>query len=381
MSESRVFAIILAAGRSERMGFDKVRFPLRGKPVWRYSYDTFANHPEVEAVGIVGDIEVASIPPGFEAVHSPAWIIPGGASRTESSRLGLEATPDWADIVLIHDAARPFVTPEVISRVIQGVKDHQAATPGIPSADTIKRQTHEGIETLNRQELFATQTPQGAYREQLLSLYRVNNQEYTDDMAMLEANGIQPQIVPGDPNNFKITTPEDIARAAALLGTPEIRTGLGYDIHRFSTDPNRPLWLGGVKFDNYTGLDGHSDADAVLHAVVDSLLGAASLGDIGAIFPNTDPQWKDAPSIQFVAYAGRELEARGWQILNVDIAVIAEFPKVMKRAIEIRQTIANALECDLERISIKATTNEQLGSIGRGEGIAAFATATIRQRF
>lgn len=371
MSEPRVFAIILAAGRGERMGFDKVQFPLRGKPVWRYSFETFASHPLVEGVGIVGTVDCPE-------AH---FVVAGGSSRTESSAKGLAAIPDWAEIVLIHDAARPFVSHDVISRVIEGVKSYGAATPGIPSADTIKRVGPDGPETLNRQELFATQTPQGAWREPLLTLYRDNTMEYTDDMAILEANGIQPQIVAGEPSNFKITTPEDLARAVGLLGQPEIRTGLGYDIHRFSEDPDRPMWLGGVKFENIAGLDGHSDADAVLHAVVDALLGAGSLGDIGALFPNTDPQWKNAPSIQFVTYAAEQLEKRGWQILNIDIAVIAEAPKVMIRAVEIRETIARAIRSEIERISIKATTNEQLGSLGRGEGIAAFATATIRQRF
>jgi 2-C-methyl-D-erythritol 4-phosphate cytidylyltransferase / 2-C-methyl-D-erythritol 2,4-cyclodiphosphate synthase len=366
-----VFAVILAAGRSERMGFDKVRFPLRGKPVWRYSFETFLAHPEVDGVGIVGDIECPDA----------SFVVPGGESRTESSRRGLEAVPSDAEIVLIHDAARPFVPADLISRVIDGVRQAKASTPGIPSADTIKRIHPGGLETLPRDELVATQTPQGALRELLVSLYRVNNQEFTDDMAMLEANGMKPQLVAGDPRNFKITTPEDLARAAALLGPPEIRTGLGYDIHRFSTDPDRELWLGGVKFEKIAGLEGHSDADAVLHAVVDSLLGAASLGDIGALFPNTDPRWKDAPSIQFVRYAAEQLEQRGWDVVNIDICVIAEMPKVMPRAADIRKTISEAIGCDMDRVSIKATTNEELGALGRREGIAAYATATIRQRF
>lgn len=367
----KVFAVLLAAGRSERMGFDKIRFPLRGKPVWRHSFDALHSHPEIAGVGIVGDVECPEAD----------FVIAGGDSRTASSKNGIVATPEWAEIVLIHDAARPFVSAEVISRVIQGVREAGASTPGIPSADTIKRIGRDGLETLPREELVATQTPQGALREQLLSLYRVNNQEFTDDMAMLEANGMKPKLVAGDPRNFKITTPEDLARAAAMLGAPETRTGIGYDIHRFSPDPERELWLGGIRFEGAPGLDGHSDADVILHAVVDSLLGAASLGDIGAIFPNTDPQWKNEPSIHFVRYAADELGQRGWDIVHIDIAVIAEMPKVMPRALEIRTTLAGAIGCDLDRVSIKATTNETLGAIGRGEGIAAFATATIRQRF
>lgn len=367
----RCFAIILAAGKGERMGFDKVRYPLRGKPVWRYSFETFLSHPRVEGVGIVGEADAPEA----------AFVVPGGRTRSESSRIGLEACPDWADIVLIHDAARPFVTHAVIDGVIECVEHSGPATPGIRTADTIKQMDGTLVTTLNRDRLFATQTPQGALREQLLSLYRVNTQEYTDDMALLESQGIPTHIVPGDPNNFKITTPEDLTRAAALLGPPEIRTGLGFDIHRFSPDPDRSLWLGGVQFENHAGLDGHSDADVVLHAVVDALLGAAAEGDIGALYPNTDPQWKNFPSSRFVEDTARLLEQKGWQIVNIDIAMIAETPKIMSRAVEIRTAIARAAGCDLSRISIKATTNEQLGSIGRSEGIAAYATATIRQRF
>lgn len=367
----RCFAIILAAGKGERMGFDKVRYSLRGKPIWRYSYDTFRSHPRIEGVGVVGDVET----------DDATFVRPGGATRSDSSRIGLEAVPEWADIVLIHDAARPFVTHAVIDRVIECVETRGPATPGIPSPDTIKQVRDESVTTLVRSELFATQTPQGALREQLLSLYRDNKQEFTDDMAVLENSGIETFIVPGDPNNFKVTTPEDLVRAGAVLGPAEIRTGLGFDIHRFSTEPDRPLWLGGVQFEGEVGLEGHSDADVVLHAVVDALLGAASQGDIGCLYPNTDPQWKNFPSIRFVQDTKALLDRNGWQVVNVDIAVIAEKPKIMKRALEIREAIARALECDLSRISIKATTNEQLGSLGRGEGISAYATATIRERF
>jgi 2-C-methyl-D-erythritol 4-phosphate cytidylyltransferase/2-C-methyl-D-erythritol 2,4-cyclodiphosphate synthase len=190
---------------------------------------------------------------------------------------------------------------------------------------------------------------------------------------------VQPVLVPGEPGNFKITTPEDFLRAQGALGMSETRSGFGYDIHPFSEDAERALWLGGVHFPGHPGLEGHSDADVLLHAVTDSLLGAAALGDIGQHFPNTDPQWRGKASSHFLRHAATLLQAEGWSVVNIDATVVAESPKVMKRASEIRMAIADAVGCDAARVSVKATTNERLGSIGRSEGIAAFATATIRR--
>jgi 2-C-methyl-D-erythritol 4-phosphate cytidylyltransferase/2-C-methyl-D-erythritol 2,4-cyclodiphosphate synthase len=196
-------------------------------------------------------------------------------------------------------------------------------------------------------------------------------------MALVEALGVHPEIVQGEPNNFKITTPEDLARARAIASPAEVRVGIGYDIHPFSDDPSRKLFLGGVHFPDHRALDGHSDADVVLHAATDALLGAAGLGDIGQHFPNTDPRWRGAPSLTFLHHAGVLLAEAGWRIVNLDLTAIAESPKIMKKAPEIRSAIAQCLGIEDSRVSIKATTNERLGSIGRGEGIAAFATASI----
>jgi 2-C-methyl-D-erythritol 4-phosphate cytidylyltransferase/2-C-methyl-D-erythritol 2,4-cyclodiphosphate synthase len=199
----------------------------------------------------------------------------------------------------------------------------------------------------------------------------------TDEMALVEALGVDPLIVPGESTNFKITNPEDLARARAIAGSGEMRTGMGYDIHPFSDDPSRTLFLGGVPFSDHPALAGHSDADVILHAATDALLGAAGMGDIGQHFPNTDPRWHGEPSLTFLRHAVSLLAAAGWRVVNLDMTAVAESPKIMKQADRIRQVVSEAMGVEPSRVSIKATTNERLGSIGRGEGIAAFAVATI----
>jgi 2-C-methyl-D-erythritol 4-phosphate cytidylyltransferase / 2-C-methyl-D-erythritol 2,4-cyclodiphosphate synthase len=370
-----IVAAILAAGRGERFGGDKMLLTLRGKPLWRYSFDRFLQHPEVDAVGIVCAEEMRD----QYAREAPqaAFVVAGGSRRQDSAAAAVRAAQD-AEILLIHDGARPFVSDQVISAVIAAAREHEAAAPAVPVTDTIKQANGESYGTLDRTKLVAMQTPQGALRSRLMqAMEAAGDREFTDEMAMLEAIGIQPKLVDGEPENFKITHPADLQRAQARLGTPQVRTGIGYDIHRFSDDPTRRLYVGGVFFEGQAGLDGHSDADPLLHAAVDALLGAASLGDIGQHFPNTDPQWKDKPSLHFLRHAGNLLRQEGWRIVNLDATVIAEAPKIMKKATEIRAAIAEALEIEPSQISVKATTNEMLGAIGRGEGIAAMAIATI----
>ncbi len=309
---------------------------------------------------------------------SGVTLVAGGETRKASSLAALEAAGDAA-VLLVHDAARPFLSRELIDRVLAGVAERGAAGVALPVTDTLRR-VGEGAGTVDRRNLWAMQTPQGATAELLRRAHRASPEGSTDDLAMIEAIGVHPAIVPGDPNNFKITHPEDLARAQALLGIGEIRTGLGYDIHPFSDDPSRELWLGGVRFPGHRALDGHSDADALLHAATDALLGAAAMGDIGQHFPNTDARWRGAPSIQFLRHAAALLQADGWAVVNLDMTVIAESPKVMKQSIEIRTTVAEAIGIEVDRVSVKATTNERLGAIGRSEGIAAFATSTIQRR-
>jgi 2-C-methyl-D-erythritol 4-phosphate cytidylyltransferase/2-C-methyl-D-erythritol 2,4-cyclodiphosphate synthase len=367
----RVVAAVLAAGKGERFGGDKVLADLGGKPVWRSCFDTLIHHPEVDGVGIVASSSNLAAFAGTEA----AFVVEGGDNRQESSLRAVQAAE--ADIVLLQDAARPFLTHDVISRVMEGIARSGAAAPAAPVPDTLRLATGGGYELIDRTKTVAMQTPQGARRDLLLSAHAKADRIYTDEIALLEAIGAKYEIVEGDPENFKITTAADLVRARAKVRGVETRTGIGYDIHPFSSDPARRLMLGGVAFESCTGLEGHSDADVVLHAVVDALLGAAALGDIGQHFPNTDERWRGEPSITFLHHAGSLLAQNGWTVVNLDITMIGEKPKVMPRALDVRSSIAQALGVDVGRVSFKATTNEGLGSLGRGEGIAAHAVATI----
>ena len=370
----KAFAVILAAGRGERFGEDKVIQPLGGKPVWKWSFDLFRSMPEISGVGIVCSQH------NWDSIKTladdAAFVILGGDNRQESSRLGTERSPDDAEVVLIHDAARPLVSRDIVVRVLEGCETLGAAAAAISAVDTLRERTPVGSTILNREKIIAMQTPQGGRRQSLLDAHAQASQVYTDEMALLESAGYGVKIVDGSATNFKITTVEDLERARVSVNA-ETRTGMGYDVHRFSSDPKRALYLGGVRFDGCQGLDGHSDADVVIHAAVDALLGAAALGDIGQHFPPTDMRWKDEPSLTFLTRAGEMLAEKGFRLVNLDITVIAEKPKIMPMAANIRRVFAAALNTASDRISIKATTNEGLGSIGRGEGIAAFATATI----
>lgn len=354
-----VFAILLAAGTSQRFGRDKLREQVSGKEVWQRSFRALADHPQVDAVGIVGDVECPEA----------AFIVPGGATRQESSRAGIEALPDDAEVVLIHDAARPFTSAEVISRVIEGVRLDGAAYAAVPVTDTIR--TRAG-ETLDRSELLSVQTPQGALAEHFRRAHDEAPAGATDDIALLHAIGVAAKPVEGDPANIKITHPNDLP----MPSLSDVRTGFGYDTHRFSDDPDRPLMLGGIALPG-PGLEGHSDADALLHAIVDALLGALGKGDIGIHFPPSDPRWKDEPSLTFLT-AARDLIG-DWTIAQIDATVIAERPKLAPHWPAMKAAIADALGIEEERVSLKATTNEQMGALGRAEGIAALATATLHR--
>ena len=369
------FAVLLAAGSGTRFGQDKLLQDLGGKPVWKWSFDSLLAHPSVDSVGIVcSGSNRAAIEP--LAQHA-AYVLTGGDSRQKSAEIGCAASPGSADFLLIHDAARPFLNPDLVARVLAAAGQAGAAAPALPVTDTIRRAESQGFELLDRTGLLAMQTPQAARRSLMLAAHRQAKGQMTDDLALLEAIGVKPSIVPGDPSGFKITEPSDLERARAILRPMRTRTGFGYDVHRFSPDPNRPLWLGGVRFEGTPGLEGHSDADAALHAVVDAILGAAALGDIGRLFPNTAPRWKDEPSATFLKAAAESAKKAGWSIEHVDLTILAEQPKVSDRVEEMKAAIAHALQIEPAAVSIKATTNEGLGAIGRGEGIAAYAVATL----
>jgi 2-C-methyl-D-erythritol 4-phosphate cytidylyltransferase/2-C-methyl-D-erythritol 2,4-cyclodiphosphate synthase len=371
-------AVILAAGSGSRFGKDKLAVKLRGIPVWQRSYLAFKNHPGVDQTIVVcSDINFAEVK---LALGEDADVIMGGDTRTASTIAGLwKAAQTDCQGIMFHDAARPFVTSEVISRVIESVRKGLAVAAAIPSVDTIKVAGEFEISAhLQRNGLISMQTPQGGPVDFFASAFSKVHTSTTDDMELLSKAGYTTHWVMGDPNNFKITTPDDLARANAIMGT-EHRTGLGYDIHRFSMESERACWLGGVLFEGEIGLEGHSDADVILHAVVDALLGTISAGDIGQLFPNTDQVNKDRPSADFLVEAGKRVAEQGWNIGHIDIAIQAEKPKIMPRAREIREKIAGLLSLPVESVSVKATTQEGLGAIGRGEGIAAYAVCNINR--
>lgn len=366
-ADADVGVVIVAAGSGSRFGGDKTQAELGGRPLWRWSYETFRAHPQVCEIVLVGG----------EHLDGQSSRIAGGATRQESSKLGVGAVSSRATVILVHDAARPFVSRSIIDAVIEGCRTRGAAAPVIPVVDTL-RSTERGEPMPDRTKLVAMQTPQGARASLLRRAHAEAKREYTDEIALIEALGEPWEPVAGSHQNFKVTVREDLDRAEAMLRR-EVRTGFGYDVHAFSIEPNRPLWLGGVHFPDHPGLEGHSDADALLHAIADALLGAAALGDIGQHFPPGDPQWKDRGSLYFVRAAAALLAERGWRVVHVDSTVIAESPKIMPQAEAMRALIADAAGTTIDRISVKATTNEGLGAIGRREGIAAYSTATIER--
>lgn len=323
----------------------------------------------------------------------PVSVVEGGTTRQESSSLGLATAPAGAQLIAVHDAARPLVSEVLITALLDTATVHGATVPATPICDTIKKGTMNGVidATADRSELFAVQTPQ-VFASHLLrrahSIARETTLPFTDDAALVEQLGEPVRLYPGDPTNIKITTPQDLEEARRLWSVrnpsesrnasnafPDIRIGMGYDIHRFALD--RPLMLGGVRFDHPLGLDGHSDADVLLHAVCDALLGASGLGDIGHMFPNTDVRYKNTSSLLLLREVRGKVEADGWLVQNVDISLVAEAPQLAPKAEQIRATIAETLGIPSDRIGLKATTNEQLGAIGRGEGAACFAVALL----
>ncbi len=372
MAEPSVAVILVAAGSSSRMGGDvpKVYRQLNGKMVIEHSLERFEKHPRISHILVVAN-------PDHAKLYAPLKergisFCAGGKTRQGSVYCGLDALadtpPDW---VLVHDAARPNVSAAVIDRVLEALEDAPAAIPAIAVKDTIRDQS----QTLSREALRAVQTPQGFHYPELLAAHlATHGTEYTDDAAVMEAAGMPVTLVQGDEVNAKLTTPEDWARLAPAA---ETRIGQGYDVHALIEDDARPLVLCGVVVPSPLALKGHSDADVGLHALTDALLGAIGQGDIGEHFPPTDDRWKNADSSAFVAEALRLLRARGGRLMNADITIIAETPKLMAHKAAMRARVAELLEVTEDRINIKATTTEGLGFVGRKEGIAAQAVVSV----
>lgn len=381
-----IAAIVVAAGRGERAGGGRPKQyrTIGGSPVLARSLRPFLRHDRIGLVVAVvnpdhGDL-YRQCAPQRDKLLPP---VDGGATRQESVRRGLEALePRRPSLVLIHDAARPFLTGAVIDRVIAGLAESEAVLAAVPLADTLKRAEPDGIVTTtpSRDGLFLAQTPQGFAFEAILAAHRQAagaDGTFTDDAAIAEYAGIPVRLVAGDPANTKITTEEDIRMAERLLSAGrETRIGSGYDVHRLG--PGDAVILGGVEIPSDRSLIGHSDADVVLHALTDAVLGALAEGDIGTHFPPSDNAWKGASSDRFLADAVARVAARGGTVVHLDATVIAEAPKIGPHREAMRRRIAEICALAPDRVSIKATTNERLGFVGRGEGIAAMATATVQ---
>ena len=388
-----VTTLIVAAGKGARAtggaAPPKQYRPIGGVPMIARTIAAFAAHPRIDDILVVihPDDETlyqAASKPFSGRLRKP---IPGGARRQDSVRAGLEALASAApSSVLIHDAARPFVPAELIDRVIDSLGTHQGALPALPVTDSIKRAQQGRVTgTVERDSLWQAQTPQGFKFDAILAAHRAAAREpgrdFTDDSGVAEWFGLEIALVEGAASNRKLTTAEDLRIADALLqkkearGTGTIRVASGYDVHAFG--PGDTVTLCGVSIPHPKKLVGHSDADVGLHALTDALLGTIAEGDIGVHFPPSDARWRGAPSELFLKHAAAKVEQRGGTIVHVDVTLLCEAPRIGPYRDQMRGRIAAMLGLEVSQVSIKATTNEGLGFIGRGEGIAAMATATV----
>ena len=379
----KIAQILVAAGKGARLGGDlpKQYLPLGRKTVIAHTLDSSYRS------GIFDQIVVV-IAPGDQVIHSiidnydPApLLVEGGATRTDSVKAGLNAlTSTPPDFILIHDAARPFATPKLMTSLIEALADSDAAVPVLPVVDAIKSfQSGDIGEDLDRSALRAIQTPQAFKFAKIMSAFEnlSPNASYADDIAIAREAGLKIKTVDGETSNFKITYPDDLKRAQNMIENNRRYTacGQGYDVHR--VEPGDSLWLCGVEIPAGFSLKGHSDADVGLHALTDALLGALAEGDIGDHFPPSDPKWSGAPSDQFLAFARDKVSSRHGRINNVDITLVCEKPKIKPYRAAMKMKVAEILRIPDSRVSIKATTTEKLGFTGRAEGIAAFAAANV----
>ena len=374
--------LIVSAGKGVRLGGaqPKQYLPLSGIPVLRRTIAAFADRPETRIQVVIGPDHAPAYSEAAEGFDLPPPVS-GGATRQESVRNGLTTLAvDPPDYVLIHDAARPLVTPDLVDRVVAALEaGAEAAIPLLAVADTLRRENADGSwTTVPRDNTYRAQTPQGFRFDAILKAHRdFAAEEVTDDMALAERAGFKIVRVAGEETNMKITTQDDMAHAARLLsGATEFRTGFGYDVHRFGAGDH--VWLCGIKIPHDQALEGHSDADAGLHALTDAILGAIGAGDIGQHFPPSDEKWRGASSDKFLAHAASLVAKAGGTITHCDVTLICERPKVGPHREAMRARVAEILSLDVNRVSVKATTTEGLGFTGRREGLAAEAVATVR---
>jgi len=386
-SAGKVAAVVVAAGRGLRAGGDlpKQYRQILGEPVIRPSLATLAHHAAIAAVQPVIHPDDAGL---YQAAIAGLGLLPavhGGASRQASVCAGLEALEPLAPaLVLVHDAARPFASEALITRAIAAAQTSGAAVPVVPVADTVKTVDAAGTVTgtIDRAHLRLVQTPQAFGFAALLAAHRkaraAGRDDFTDDAALAEWAGLAVTTFEGEAGNVKLTTNDDFTRAetAKLAALSDVRTGFGFDVHQFGAGDH--VTLGGVRIAHPQGLSGHSDADVVLHALVDAILGALADGDIGVHFPPSDPQWRGASSDRFFAFAVDRLRQRGGRIAHLDVTIVCEAPRIGPHRDAMRAKIAELAGIPVERVGVKATTSEKMGFTGRGEGMAAFANATVR---
>ncbi|MXY25372.1 MAG: 2-C-methyl-D-erythritol 2,4-cyclodiphosphate synthase [Acidobacteria bacterium] len=393
----RVAAVIAAGGRGRRSGGGVPKQFRRagGRTLLEHGVAPFDRHDRVAELIVVLPADAAqSPPPGLAACASPVRVVAGGARRQDSVAAGVDAVGEGADIVLVHDAARPFCSAALIDRVIDAAAETGAAVPALRATDTVKEAAGMAdpamaaagaadpvmvAATLPRDRIWLAQTPQGFRLDVLREAVALGRKgvEATDEALLAERAGHPVRLVEGDPANVKVTTAADVDEAMARLGTGggAVRIGFGYDSHR--TEAGRPLILGGIEIPHDVGLAGHSDADGVCHAVTDALLGAAAAGDIGRHFPDTDPRWKGASSIELLRGAVAIVRAHGFAPGNVDVVVIAQRPKLGPHVEAMRERLSDPLGIPPGAISIKAKTAEGMDAVGRGEGIVVHAVATV----
>ncbi len=383
-----VAAVIVAAGRGERAGADipKQYRPIAGEPIVRATLRAFLAHPRIDFVQpVINPNDRDRYQDAIVGLENALPPVAGGATRQASVRAGLEALASRTPaLVLIHDAARPFVSAALIDRAIGAGRTSGAAVPGIAPADTIKSIDAAATvtETLDRSRLRLVQTPQAFSFQMILAAHRhaaeAEHGSFTDDAALAEWAGQRVSVFEGESDNLKLTTKSDFARAemVRLAALSDVRTGNGFDVHAFADGDH--VMLAGLRIAHPRGVTGHSDADVALHALVDAILGALAEGDIGAHFPAGDPQWKGAASERFLAFACGRVRKRGGMIAHLDVTIVCEAPKISPHRDAMRRRIADIANVSVERVAVKATTSEKLGFAGRGEGIFAMATATIR---
>ncbi|WP_300396492.1 bifunctional 2-C-methyl-D-erythritol 4-phosphate cytidylyltransferase/2-C-methyl-D-erythritol 2,4-cyclodiphosphate synthase [uncultured Sphingobium sp.] len=377
----KTIALIVAAGQGNRVGGDvpKQYRVIAGKTVLAHAHEALASHDAIDGVVVVvaaGQQDLAQALLGEDV-----QVVVGADSRRGSVHAGLEAiaAAGGADIVLIHDAARPFLPPVVVDRLLDALMDKDGAIPILPVADTLVRGADGFMEnTVDRAQLHRVQTPQAFRFPAILAAHRTwdTAHDATDDAQILRACGHDVMLVQGDERLNKLTYEQDFSRVQTLLAPAFVtRVGMGYDVHRLAA--GEPLWLGGVLVPHDRGLAGHSDADVALHAIVDAVLGALGDGDIGSHFPPSDPQWRGASSDRFLAHARDRVKAHQGRIDHIDLTIICEAPKIGPHREAMRARIAEILEVSIRQVSVKATTTERLGFAGRREGIAAQAVATL----